>query len=80
VVVTISDSWTMGMAAIQLGLQNMITSAQRGHISPADVDKALDGVMATLENLAPAVQGNVIKHLDPQFATLKRIAAENWKV
>ena len=74
------DAMTVGMAAIQLGIHNMITSAQKGHISPAEVDKALDGVTETLENLTPEFQAKVMKNLDPQFANLKRVAAENWKV
>lgn len=73
------DAVSVGMAAIQLGLHNMITSAQKGHISPAEVDQALDGVTETLENLTPELQAKVMKSLDPQFANLKRIAAENWK-
>jgi hypothetical protein len=79
VVVNNFDAVSVGMAAIQLGLHNMITSAQKGHISPAEVDQALDGVTETLENLTPELQAKVMKSLDPQFANLKRIAAENWK-
>jgi hypothetical protein len=72
------DSISIGMAALQLGMHNMITSAQKGHISPAEVDQALDGVIETLENMTPELQAKVMKALDPQFAKLKRIAAENW--
>jgi hypothetical protein len=68
------------MAGMQLGLHNMITSARKGDISPPEVDQALDGVTETLENLTPELQAMVFKRLDPQFANLKRIAAENWKV
>jgi hypothetical protein len=39
----------------------------------------LDGVTETLENLTPELQTKVMMNLDPQFANLKRIAAENWK-
>lgn len=75
-----TDAIAVGMAGIQLGLHNMITSARKGDISPAEVDQALDGVTETLENLTPELQAMVLKNLDPQFANLKRIAAENWKV
>jgi hypothetical protein len=78
VVVSKYESVTVGMAAIQLGIHNMLTTAQKGHISPAEVDKALDGVTETLENLTPELHAIVMKNLDPQFANLKRIAAENW--
>ena len=73
------DGFAVGMAALQLGMQNMITSAKQGHISPHDVDLALDGVTETLENLAPALRAIVQSKLDPQFVALKRIASENWK-
>ena len=73
------DGFATGMAALQLGMQNMITSAKLGHISPGDVDLALEGVTETLENLTPSLRAIVQSKLDPQFAALLRIASENWK-
>jgi predicted component of type VI protein secretion system len=79
VVVTAFDAFTLGMAGIHLGIHNMLTNAERGHISPSDVDMAIDGMMETLENLSPELLASVVKNLDPLLANLKTTAAANWK-
>ena len=73
------DSFTFGMAGIHLGIHNMLTLAERGLISPEDVDQAFDGVTETLENLQPDLRAKVLHRLEPQFANIKQIAAESWK-
>ena len=69
----------VAMAALQASLHSPRVLASNGLVSPDDIDQSIDGVMETLESLSPEAFAIVQKNLDPAFANLKQLAANNWR-
>jgi hypothetical protein len=69
----------ISMAALHASLHALRILAERGLVSPEDIDESLDGIIETLESLPAEVLPIVMKTLDPLLAQLKQIAARNWK-
>ena len=70
---------TLSMASIHASLHSLRIVANAGLVSPQEIDKSLDGVTETLENLPSAFLGMIQPTLDPLFADIKRAASEKWK-
>jgi hypothetical protein len=78
VVVSIPAEMTLSVAAIHAALHSIRISANAGIVSPADVDKTLDGILETLENLPPEFLTTVQRSLDPLFVEIKHAASSKW--
>ena len=71
-------AFTVANAALHSSLHSLRILANRGLVSPKDLDESLEGVFETLENLPTDWLAIFQKRYDPLFAELKRVAAVRW--
>ncbi len=79
-----SDEWallpqTVAMASMRAVLHNFGVLANRGLISPQELEDALDGVLRDLSQLPEEARVRFSDVIAETLADLKVVAAANWK-
>ena len=73
------NSFAIGMAGLHGSLHSLRILANRGLVSPLELDQCLEGIMETLENLPPDMLAIVQPRIDPVLVEMKQAAANNWQ-
>ena len=76
---TIPATFVMAMASFHASMHALRILANHGLVSPAELDKSLDGVVETIEHLPPEHLELFLKNFDPMMVQMKQAAAQNWQ-
>ena len=69
----------LGIAALHLSLNNTLTLAKFGKISPAEADKLLENVASNIEQAEAHLGISVMPQFDQMFLSLREVAQLMWK-
>lgn len=74
-----SDEMAVAFAGLSASLHTVRIMANRGLVSPAEVETICSAILETLESLgSPQLVASMTARCDPTFADLRRAAAERW--
>lgn len=73
------DDFCVGAAGLVTSIHAIRILAREGLASAADIEEVYSGIQEAMELASPKMQAIVAARIDPEIATLKALATENYR-
>ncbi len=73
------DATAIALAALSVALHNLRIAANRGLVSPNEVESVFSTLMETIEQLGSEnLQGNIVTNVGGMMGEIRQTAKERW--